>query len=202
METMTEPAPMTALDLPEPPTPIVLILAGRTFRRPPMTSLIQDAYVMQRMRSVDMEGTMRVSGSSPVATGLDVVMAMFESGMIYEVLAGALVEDGMKWTRSGADANAAFFAELTDQADKDQIWQHAAAISKDFLEGAAQWLRAFPKSSAAQSGNGAAPALHSNLSGEIPSTITANGMASSASSPITTQTNTSASRPGRSRKRC
>lgn len=128
---------------------IELTLSGRVFRKARTTTIDQDAYVMKRMREfglVEMASTF-----DPVKDELDdfsqqLLMAAFETGKLYEVLAGVLIEEGVVWSRAVAKQNAEFFATLTDKDDKAQLFSSIASVLVDFLVYAAVWSKTSLKS--------------------------------------------------------
>lgn len=132
------------LDEPIIAAPVVIRVSGRTFRPPISTTIAHDAYMMKRMRAFGLTQAVQTLDSGTAAAtsaGEGLIFAAFESGLMYEILAGALVEDGVAWTRRVADANTTFFAELSDPLDKAVIWENIAAILADFLLGAGEWSR-------------------------------------------------------------
>jgi hypothetical protein len=124
----------------ESAAPTTLTLAGRTFRRATSTTVDQDAYVTKRLRD---------SGLAKILDDFDprtddllalnerIVWEAYERGVMYEVLAGILVEDGVPWTRSRAAANAAMIAARTDHAEKAVILTSSADFLFDFFTVAA-----------------------------------------------------------------
>lgn len=164
--------------LPSAP-PIALMLAGRTFRQSVSTTMAQDAYVMKRQLAFSSLGA---PADDPFAAGQSLIMTAFESGLMYEVLGGLLVEDDVPWSQATATENARFFAALTAREDKNVLWENIAGILSDFLVGAGEWSRASLRSSVANLDGG----RPSNPSGELVSTTMESGTTSSASLPVTT----------------
>lgn len=96
---------------------------GRKFKITEATTSRQDMWVMTRL---DRAGLEVIAQTYNTPDKLDVmatkcVEAAYESGTLYEILAGILVEDGKKWTRERALANAEYFGELTNPKDKEAI---------------------------------------------------------------------------------
>lgn len=183
METVTDHAP------PELPSKsLVLTIAGRTFRHPSSTTIAQDAYVMKRQRAFGFSNAVKsFDGTRESVTDASegLIFAAFESGIMFEILAGVLVEDGVAWTRDVAASNTQFFKTLTDPVDKNRVWENIAEILSVFLIGVAEWLPPSPKSSG-RSGNGAAPVTDaSHPFADATNTTMESGTASSASSPTT-----------------
>lgn len=153
-----------------------IVLGGRTFRKASVTSLDQDAYVMKRMRSVgliDMVATFDPKKDDLNRFSEELLMAAFESGLLYQILGGTLVEDGVTWSRDVAAANAGLFAGLTNNDEKVRLYEGIASILIDFLLSAANWSKTSPKSSAS-SGEPTSPDVIGAIAGSS-GTTTANG---------------------------
>ena len=102
---------------------LIVMSDGRKFKITEATTSRQDMWVMTRL---DRAGLEVIAATYNTPDKLDVmatkcVEAAYESGTLYEILAGILVEDGKKWTRESALANANYFGELTNPADKAAI---------------------------------------------------------------------------------
>jgi len=181
---------------PAPALPSAIILKGRTFRRATSTSVDQDAYVTKRLRD---------SGLSTILQSFDpavddivslnerIIWEAFERGVMYEVLAGVLVEDGVPWSRATAAKNAMLMAQITDPSEKAPILSSVADFLFDFFAVAAAWssasMKSIGKARATASGrptggeaDDGSAAAESNRPDEttrdsvvIPSTTTANG---------------------------
>lgn len=96
---------------------------GRVFRISEGTTSRQDMWVMSRL---DKAGLEKIAATYNTPEHLDemaqkLVFAAYENGTLYEILAGLLVEDGKKWTIENAKANAEYFANLTNSADKQAL---------------------------------------------------------------------------------
>ncbi len=93
---------------------------GRVFRSSTATTARQDMWVMSRLDHVGLEAMAsgHKSEEELAETGLRLIRAAYDKDELYEIIAGLLVEDGVKWTQDGARANAAYFADLTDADDK------------------------------------------------------------------------------------
>jgi hypothetical protein len=133
-----------------PTKDIVLTIQGRTFRKSQTTTVAQDAFVMKRMREF---GLVEMAASfNPQKDDLNVfseklLLEAFETGQLFEILGGVLVEDGVKWSKKVALANAEFFENLTDIGDKEQLFGTIAGVLLDFLVAAAAWSKRSLKSS-------------------------------------------------------
>ena len=128
----------------------IVTLGGRTFRQSSITTVDRDTYMMRRYRTSGLAAFVKTF--NPATDTLDsfgekVYFEAFESGVLYEILAGMLVEDGVQWTRKIAAANAAFFANVPTQADKLTIYELAADVMADFLRAAAELRQTFLSSS-------------------------------------------------------
>lgn len=127
-----------------------IVLSGRIFKKAESTTIDQDAYVIQRMRAAGISDL--AAKFDPKKQGLEsfaeeLLLAAFESGQLFEILAGTLVEEGVPWSRATAKANAEFFLTLKDKADKEAIYDRMAQVILDFLVVAAAWSNSSRKSS-------------------------------------------------------
>jgi hypothetical protein len=96
---------------------------GRIFKITEATSSRQDMWVMTRLDKAGLE-TIAAKYNSPDKLdemAVKCVEAAYENGTLYEILAGILVEDGVKWTQDRARANAEYFSDLTNKEDKAEI---------------------------------------------------------------------------------
>jgi len=105
-------------------------LGGRTFRTPATLTFQRRTEVMRLIKTA---GLMDVldrfkKDPDPVALEIDVTLAAFEAGALFELYAALLVAEGEEWTPAGAQKTAAWFSKLTNPAD------HAA------LDGLVLWL--------------------------------------------------------------
>lgn len=127
-----------------------IVMAGRTFRQSESTSVQQDAWTMRRYRSsglADLARQFDPSRDELPALAERLLWDGLESGVIYEILAGILTEDGVVWSRESATRNATFFAQLTDPSDKAIVYSRLSDVLHDFLAVAAVSKRTFEKSS-------------------------------------------------------
>lgn len=81
----------------------------------------QDDYIVAHLRLAgalevlqDLDGVRR----SPEQRAEDLLTKILLAGKTHHVLAGCLTEDGTKWSRESADANAARFSAITDPVEK------------------------------------------------------------------------------------
>lgn len=163
-----------------------LTIGGRVFQRATVTTLDQDAYVMQRMRAfglAEMASAFDPKTGHMEDFGEKVLLAAFESGQLYEILGGTLVEEGVKWSRAVATANASFFASVTGRNDKQTIYGTTSAILLDFLLVAATLSPTFLRSS--MSGGQTEPAPYDRIEAPSASTMES-GTGLSEISPATT----------------
>lgn len=101
-----------------------IVVAGRKFRPPTRTSLRQDMYMSERLEAADLDDLM--DRFDPKAGKLDkagesAVLQAYRNGVLFDVLAGVLVEDGKKWSPEEAKRNAEFFANLEEEEDKAAV---------------------------------------------------------------------------------
>lgn len=116
------------------------VIAGRTFRQPESKSIAQDAWIERRYRSSGLTDLARTAGARTETIeelSERLLWEGLESGVIYELLAGMLVEDGTAWTRASAERNAQWFATLTAPADKAIVYDSIGALLFRFLKVAA-----------------------------------------------------------------
>ena len=117
----------------------VIDLGGRYFAPAEVTSARHDGWVMVQVAEAGLDKL--VSAKTDDTTVRDLVLAAFRSGKMFHLLAGVLIEDGVKWTPNVAEQNAEYFAELTDPAGK-------RAMQDAFVEVLLGFFRAAPNSSA------------------------------------------------------
>lgn len=70
------------------------------------------------------------------SAAMQLTASIFRSGKLEHLLAGALVEDGKKWTAKDADANAEAFGELTDPIEKQQMLNGIVEVLAHFFRSA------------------------------------------------------------------
>jgi hypothetical protein len=105
------------------------------------------------------------------------LLQAFETGKLFEILGGVLVEDGVAWTREVAAQNAHFFGTLTKVEDKEQLFSSIAAVLLDFLVAAAAWSTRSQRFSVAEAVGGL---KESARTAETPSSTSESGMVLSA----------------------
>lgn len=173
-----------------PTKEIILKIQGRTFKKAITTTIDQDAYVMKRMREfglVEMAASFDPKTDDLNEFSQNLLMEAFETGKLYEILGGVLVEEGVKWSRKIAAESAAIFENITELEDKEQLFSSIAAVLLDFLVAAATWSKHSLKSSDL---GGVLRAVQSQPSAEIPNSMLESGMELSESSPITSTIDT------------
>lgn len=96
---------------------------GRVFHITEATTSRQDMWVMTRLDKAGLEVIAQRYSTPDKLDELAVkcVEAAYDNGTLYEILAGMLVEDGVKWTQETARKNAEYFADLTNSEDKIAI---------------------------------------------------------------------------------
>lgn len=141
METDVEQDEQDAPKLPD--IPQVFQISGRTFRRvADERSVDQDAYVARRLRNPRVAAVMSrfdVDNETIRSLTEEVTWEAFESGVIYEILGGALIEDGVPWTRESAARTASLIKNNTDLGVRAVIFALAADIIIDFFRVAGIW---------------------------------------------------------------
>lgn len=127
-------------------------IAGKNFCFAEITTMDQDAYVIVRMRSAGLyELSVKFDPSKDDIgkLGEEIILRALESGALYEILAGILVETGVPWSRATAKANAELFGSITDPQDKKVVYENLATVVLDFLLVADVWSNGSLKSSIA-----------------------------------------------------
>lgn len=98
-----------------------------------------------RARAAGLHELLATAGT---ANAMAVLERVVRSGYTTELLAGALVEDGVPWTRERATETASFFAALTDPADKAVLRESIVQFIVGFFLPALRLSRTSPNSSA------------------------------------------------------
>lgn len=158
---------------------IKVTLAGRIFRKATTTTIDQDAFVMKRMRDfglVEFAASFDLEKDDMNAFSEKLLLQAFETGQLFEILGGVLVEEGVTWSRTVAMTNARFFETLTALEDKEQLFSSIAAVLLDFLVAAAAWSKHSQKFSVAVGGT---PIGQKSRTGETQSSTLESGMVSS-----------------------
>jgi hypothetical protein len=126
------------------PLPEVFRLEGRSFRHAVSTSAVQDVFVTRRLRQAGIAAALptdRLTSEADIlrfaASFEDAIWAAFEAGIMYEILGGLLVEEGVVWTPAIALETAALIRSLTDPDEKDAIFEYAAEVLVSFFTRAA-----------------------------------------------------------------
>ena len=134
-----------------------LVLSGRSFRPPTKTTLEQDLYILERFRAAGMEdSTLELSDENKLVAATEkMLIQAYSSGTLFELLAGMLVEDGVKWSPQQARQNAEFFANLEEPEDKANIQSALVGTVLSFFFNAPESSKTFPKSSARAKAQGA-----------------------------------------------
>jgi hypothetical protein len=161
----------------------VVMVAGRVLRPAAVTTFEQDGYMVAEALAA---GVFPVDPADPVG----VVTRIMGSGRTHTLLAGALVEDGVPWSRAWADKMAQTIAKLTDPEEKAGVLSALGEVIAGFFVNAGRSFSTSPSVSprAATSPRGTtddAPTSGGDSAGEAPS-ISASGTVPSEPSPTTT----------------
>lgn len=125
-----------------------VVLDGRTFRRPEATTFAHDWYVMSQVREA---GLMTFAQRfDPLRDDLDgmtasIIVDAYESGKLFTILAGSLVEEGTVWSKERAETVAHFFASLTKNEDKMELRRILPWVLLNFFLNADASWRTFLK---------------------------------------------------------
>lgn len=133
---------LEGLDLPE----VELTIAGRTFRDAKKTTLAQDLYARRALKKANLDTF--VQSINLQTYDLDefaeeIILRAYDTGVLFTVLAGLLVEDGVPWTLEAAERNAKFFSEITDDEDKKKLFEPIAGVVLSFFINAVASLDSF-----------------------------------------------------------
>lgn len=131
-----------------------ILVKGRVFRPATRTTFAQDMYVMDLVSNTEMEKMSVVSGADLNKMAEKILLDAYRSGNLFKILAGMVVEDGVKWTPQVAEENAEFFENLTDPADKEALHEAMAGVVLSFFVNAEGFLRTSPKSSSVAASSG------------------------------------------------
>jgi hypothetical protein len=164
-----------------------MIIAGRTFARTGPTSMAHDAYLMKRWRRFGLSTLAPIVSSGKRAPeeviGAEIdrlIVDAFESGLLYEVLAGMLVEQGVEWSPEWAAEATTFFSKITAKTDKTIIYESLSDIITDFFAHAVDWIVTSRSSS---SPTAITPSAETSGSEATLGTTTGNGIPSSGNLP-------------------
>jgi hypothetical protein len=161
----------------------VVMVAGRVLRPAAVTTFEQDAYMVGEVRSAGLDGI----GSMDPA---DVVARVMGSGRVPYLLAGALEEQGVPWSRAWADETARRIATTTDPDSKAALLGAVAEVIVGFFVAAGRSFAISPSASEDRMSPSATSDTHEptrtddSVIGEAG--ISASGATSSASSPTMT----------------
>lgn len=113
-----------------------LVIQGRVFVPVEKTTFEQDMYIMSRMRKAKIDSLLQTTGIDPTSlskVGESILIAAYETGMLFELIGALYNEKGKKWTPEGAKERAEFFAGLDDQEDKAKTTNTIATIIISFF---------------------------------------------------------------------
>jgi hypothetical protein len=113
-----------------------LVLHGRTFR-PAQKEITAEQHMFITTRLLK-SGVAKLSFDPTAEDALgdfstQVLLTAYESGVMWELLAGAFNEEHIPWTPSEARANAQFFANLTDPVDHAALNGALVGVLLSFL---------------------------------------------------------------------
>jgi hypothetical protein len=137
----------------------VYVLGGRTFAPTETLTGRQDGWLIVQTQDIGLTDILkkRLSNASTDKDETDaadqevarsLIVEAHRSGKYHHVIAGRLVEDGKKWNPKDAEANAEYFAELSDPADKSQLTTAFVEVLNGFFMTVAGFLTASQTSSA------------------------------------------------------
>lgn len=119
----------------------------RVFHPATRTTFAQDMYVMKLATESKIENLSSVSDVDLNDLAKRILLDAYESGTLFKMIAGMVVEDGVKWSRETAEENATFFENLTEPEDKEALHEAMAGVILSFFVNAGGFLQTSPKSS-------------------------------------------------------
>jgi hypothetical protein len=147
--------------------PRIYYLGGRTFSLTEGLTGRQDGWMIVQTQDIGLDaiinrrlradGDKAAEGAADLEAARSFIVEAHRAGKYHSIIAGRVVEDGKKWTPKDAEANAEFFADLSEPADKMQLADLFATVLKDFFLSAASSLGLATASPPATGGNGARP---------------------------------------------
>ncbi len=150
-----------------------IVVAGRSFRPAVNTTFEQDFFIMERVGESGADRIEVKDNSDLTALGTKIILDAYRTGKLFELVAGMMVEDGVKWTKQSAMENAEFFGNLTDTADKRALQDALVGVLLSFFVNAADFSVSSQKSSEKDSGSEGMPLelLPNELIGESSSAV-------------------------------
>jgi hypothetical protein len=136
---------------------VTLELAGRRFIMSPRTTVRQDTYCAAIVRASGFgEGSRHVArllneGASASEAVQALILGMYESGHLFDLLGGLFVPEGEKFAEATARQTAEFLADLTEHVDKTRLRDAMAGVLLGFFTNALVSSRTSPTSSDATS---------------------------------------------------
>lgn len=113
--------------------------AQREFRLGQVTALDQDVWMMNATRRAGLDKAALTAPLKNIedASALDsyltmVVTTILQAGVVFDVLAGVLVEKDTQWSAEGAQDIALFLAKLTDPEEKKTVLGLLAQVIHSF----------------------------------------------------------------------
>jgi hypothetical protein len=123
---------LEGIELPD----VEITVQGRTFRPAKRTTIAQDMYARKMLKVAGLETfvqhiNLRTFDLDELAE--EIILTAYETGVLFNVLAGLLVEDGVQWTRERAEETALFFEQVSDPDDKNALLQPIAGVVLSFF---------------------------------------------------------------------
>lgn len=116
--------------------PFVFVVEGRRFVQEP-TSMDQDNYIMKQSMQAGLDEAQLALAASgdDLERGVKLLLVKaYESGALFRLLAGILIEEGEEWTPQSADANADFFRKSRDPEAKRNLYPAMVGAIIGFFE--------------------------------------------------------------------
>lgn len=105
----------------------------RFFGPAEQTTSRQDGWLIVQLEDAGIFALANGPGLSDEKAARAVMAQAHRSGLYHKILAGLFVEDGKKWTVKEAEANAEFFADVTDPDQKEILMASFVGALKGFF---------------------------------------------------------------------
>ncbi len=126
-----------------------IVIANRTFHPATKTTFNQDLYVLELIEGAEVEALTKATKDNLEDAALKVLTRATKSGKLFLLLAALIVEEGTKWTVESSKANAEFFGNLDEPADKEQLHGAIVGVLLSFFVNAEAFSKTSLKSSPA-----------------------------------------------------
>ncbi len=99
-----------------------IVIHGRTFHPVEFTTFDQDLFLMERMRHAGLDSIpAELEAGKMQKVAEEILFTAYKTGVLFEVVAGIMVEKDVPWTSDEAMLNADLFANLIDKDEKQAL---------------------------------------------------------------------------------